>query len=105
MSNAVASPSNSKQNQNQLDVDKILSREASALQREVEVERILKAFKLKYVILCHFFSGCWPWRLFFFSQISPYDVLDLKETATAEDIKKKFRQISLCALFVLHHDY
>ena len=30
-----------------LDLDKILSREASAFQRDVEVERILKAFKLK----------------------------------------------------------
>ena len=30
-----------------LDIEKILVREASAFQREVEVERILKAFKLK----------------------------------------------------------
>ena len=30
-----------------LDLDKILNREANALQRDVEVERILKAFKLK----------------------------------------------------------
>lgn len=30
-----------------LDLDKLLSREASAFQRDVEVERILKAFKLK----------------------------------------------------------
>jgi hypothetical protein len=52
MSNAA---SDSKQLQNELDVDKILSREASVLQREVEVERILKAFKLKYGILCHSF--------------------------------------------------
>lgn len=29
------------------DVEKLLSREATAFQREVEVERILKAFKLK----------------------------------------------------------
>lgn len=29
------------------DIDKILNREASAFQREVEVERILKAFKLR----------------------------------------------------------
>jgi DnaJ homolog subfamily C member 8 len=29
------------------DLEKLLSREASAFQREVEVERILKAFKLK----------------------------------------------------------
>lgn len=30
-----------------MDLDKILSREANAFQRDVEVERILKAFKLK----------------------------------------------------------
>lgn len=29
------------------DLEKLLSREASAFQRELEVERILKAFKLK----------------------------------------------------------
>jgi len=31
------------------DIEKLLSREASAFQRELEVERILKAFKLKCV--------------------------------------------------------
>lgn len=31
------------------DIDKILKSEASAFQREVEVERILKAFKFKCV--------------------------------------------------------
>jgi DnaJ family protein C protein 8 len=30
-----------------VDIEKLLSREASAFQREVEVERIFKAFKLK----------------------------------------------------------
>ena len=30
-----------------VDLDKILNREANAFQRDVEVERILKAFKLK----------------------------------------------------------
>lgn len=30
---------------------------------------------------------------------SPYDMLDIEETATAEEIKKKYRQISLCASF------
>ena len=30
-----------------VDLDKVLSREANAFQRDVEVERILKAFKLK----------------------------------------------------------
>ncbi|KAJ3760034.1 chaperone regulator [Lentinula raphanica] len=54
------------------ELEKLLSREASAFQREVEVERILKAFKL-----------------------NPYDILDLDETATQEDIKKKYRQLSL----------
>ncbi|KAL0954987.1 hypothetical protein HGRIS_003915 [Hohenbuehelia grisea] len=54
------------------DIEKLLSREASAFQREMEVERILKAFKL-----------------------NPYDILDLDETATPEDIKKKYRQLSL----------
>ncbi|KAH8099968.1 DnaJ-domain-containing protein [Cristinia sonorae] len=54
------------------DLDKLLSREATAFQREVEVERILKAFKL-----------------------NPYEILDLTESATPEEIKKKYRQLSL----------
>ncbi|KAM6504472.1 chaperone regulator [Amanita muscaria] len=54
------------------EIEKLLSREASAFQREVEVDRILKAFRL-----------------------NPYDVLDINESATAEGIKKKYRQISL----------
>ncbi|TFK70337.1 DnaJ-domain-containing protein [Pluteus cervinus] len=54
------------------EVEKLLSREASAFQREVEVERILKAFKL-----------------------NPYDILDVDESATAEDIKRRYRQLSL----------
>ncbi|KAM5535938.1 hypothetical protein V8D89_010378 [Ganoderma adspersum] len=54
------------------DIEKLLNREATAFQREIEVERILKAFKL-----------------------NPYDILDLGEEATAEDIKKKYRQLSL----------
>ncbi|KAL9714392.1 DnaJ subfamily C member 8 [Leucoagaricus gongylophorus] len=54
------------------DIEKLLNREASAFQREVEVERILKAFKL-----------------------NPYDILDLEFSATPEDIKKKYRQLSL----------
>ena len=32
-----------------IDIEKLLNREANAFQRELEVERILKAFKLKYV--------------------------------------------------------
>ncbi|KAF9073133.1 DnaJ-domain-containing protein [Rhodocollybia butyracea] len=66
--NATAGPSSS----TDAELEKLLSREASAFQREVEVERILKAFKL-----------------------NPYDILDLNETATQDDIKKKYRQISL----------
>ncbi len=31
------------------DLEKLLNREASAFNRELEVERILKAFKLKYI--------------------------------------------------------
>ncbi|KIJ66992.1 hypothetical protein HYDPIDRAFT_108971 [Hydnomerulius pinastri MD-312] len=54
------------------DLEQLLSREASAFQRELEVERILKAFKL-----------------------NPYDILDLDETAKPEDIKRKYRQLSL----------
>ncbi|KZT00790.1 DnaJ-domain-containing protein [Laetiporus sulphureus 93-53] len=54
------------------DIEKLLSREATAFQREIEVERILKAFKL-----------------------NPYEVLDVTEDATPEDIKKKYRQLSL----------
>jgi DnaJ family protein C protein 8 len=54
------------------ELEKLLSREASAFQRELEVERILKAFKL-----------------------NPYDILDIDESATAEDIKRRYRQLSL----------
>jgi len=54
------------------DLEKLLSREASAFQRELEVERILKSFKL-----------------------NPYDVLDIEESATPEAIKKKYKQLSL----------
>jgi len=55
-----------------LELEKLLSREASAFQRELEVERILKAFKL-----------------------NPYDILDIDEAATPEEIKRKYRQLSL----------
>jgi hypothetical protein len=58
------------------DLDKLLNREATALQRDLEVDRILKAFKL-----------------------NPYDVLDLDGKATPDEIKKKYRQISLCKHF------
>ncbi|KAJ7126878.1 hypothetical protein C8R44DRAFT_617399 [Mycena epipterygia] len=54
------------------EIDRLLSREASALQREIEVERILKAFKL-----------------------NPYDILDIDESSSAEAIKKRYKQLSL----------
>ncbi|KAI0359861.1 DnaJ-domain-containing protein [Trametes cingulata] len=54
------------------DIEKLLSREATAFQREMEVERILKAFKL-----------------------NPYEILDINEDATPEEIKKKYRHLSL----------
>ncbi|KAG6910855.1 hypothetical protein DXG01_007171 [Tephrocybe rancida] len=54
------------------ELEKLLSREASAFNREVEVERILKAFKF-----------------------NPYDILDIEETATQEAIKRRYRQLSL----------
>ena len=37
------------------DLERLLNREASAIQRELEVDRILNAFKLKYV-----FDALWP---------------------------------------------
>lgn len=49
-----------------------MSREASAFQREMEVERILKALKL-----------------------NPYDILNLDVSAKPEDIKRRYRQLSL----------
>ena len=48
MSTNAASSSSTPTPQGDPDIEKILVREASAFQREVEVERILKAFKLKY---------------------------------------------------------
>ncbi|KAF8071837.1 hypothetical protein FPV67DRAFT_1412529 [Lyophyllum atratum] len=54
------------------ELEKLLSREASAFNREVEVERILKAFKF-----------------------NPYDILDIEETSTQEEIKRRYRQLSL----------
>ena len=50
MSTTADTPSSSKKAQEE-DIDKILNREASAFQREVEVDRIFKAFKLKYAHL------------------------------------------------------
>lgn len=54
------------------ELEKVLNREARAFERQNEVERILKAFKL-----------------------NPYDLLDLDQSATPEDIKRKYRQLSL----------
>ncbi|KAF9506891.1 hypothetical protein BS47DRAFT_1333612 [Hydnum rufescens UP504] len=68
-----ASSSKGKEIENNVeDFEKILSREAAAFQRDLEVDRILKAFKL-----------------------NPYDVLDLDFDASDADIKKKYRQLSL----------
>ncbi|KIY43986.1 DnaJ-domain-containing protein [Fistulina hepatica ATCC 64428] len=66
------SASTSKDVETYEDIEKLLSREASAFQREFEVDRILKAFKL-----------------------NPYDILDISESCTADDIKKRYRQLSL----------
>ncbi|KAF8340571.1 uncharacterized protein EI90DRAFT_3012399 [Cantharellus anzutake] len=54
------------------EVDRLLGLEATAFQRDLEVERILKAFKL-----------------------NPYNVLGLQYHATEADIKKKYKQLSL----------
>jgi DnaJ family protein C protein 8 len=80
------------------DLDRLLNREASAIQRELEVERILNAFKLKSVSLL--FSSWALSRLLtsYRHTCSPYDILDLEPSATADDIKKKYRQLSLCEL-------
>lgn len=66
--------SSSKPAMSDAELDKILNREASAFQRENEVNRILKAFKL-----------------------NPYEVLDLPElpAPTETEVKKKYKQLSL----------
>ena len=73
------------------DIEKLLNREANAFQREMEVERILKAFKLKYVppLLAR------GMRTHIIER-SPYEILDISEEATVEEVKKKYRQLSLC---------
>lgn len=74
------------------EIDRLLSREASALQREIEVERILKAFKLKYAVQLPppLSSASDPLD-------SPYDILDIDESSSAEAIKKRYKQLSLSA--------
>ncbi|KAK4688467.1 hypothetical protein P7C73_g1654, partial [Tremellales sp. Uapishka_1] len=53
-------------------VDAAISRNARDLEKELEVERIMKSFKL-----------------------NPYDILDLPVTATESEIKKQYRKRSL----------
>ncbi|GFZ43323.1 hypothetical protein JCM24511_01043 [Saitozyma sp. JCM 24511] len=53
-------------------VDSVLSRNANDLAKQLEVERIMKAFKL-----------------------NPYDILDLPFGASEADVKKQFRKKSL----------
>lgn len=93
---SLSSSSKPSESHNALDIDKILNREASAFQREVEVERILKAFKLKCVPYIHKKS----FNNLHIIYISPYDILDINETATADEIKKKFRHLSLCIIIL-----
>ena len=75
------------------DLERLLNREASAIQRELEVDRILNAFKLKYLFILHD-----QYPVFYDTTRSPYDILDLGPSATADDVKKKYRQLSLCEL-------
>jgi DnaJ family protein C protein 8 len=74
------------------ELDRLLNREASAIQRELEVDRILNAFKLKYVFAL---PVVWV-SVSHFLAPSPYDIFDLEPSATPEDIKRKYRQLSLC---------
>jgi len=67
-----AAGSSSQASYSDAELEKLLNREASAFQRELEVERILKAFKL-----------------------NPYDILDVDEKIPAEGVKKKYKQLSL----------
>jgi len=55
-----------------LDIDKYLATEATQLQKDQEVERILSAFKL-----------------------NPFDILDLHPDCTEKDIKNSYRKKSL----------
>ncbi|KAI0787670.1 DnaJ-domain-containing protein [Fomes fomentarius] len=71
-SNAQATSSSKLTQPKSDDIERLLNREATAFQREIEVERILKAFKL-----------------------NPYEILDISDEATPEEIKRKYRQLSL----------
>ncbi|KAG8816306.1 hypothetical protein FRC17_000366 [Serendipita sp. 399] len=64
-------PSTSKPQTND-EIDKLLNREATAISRDVEVDRILRTFKL-----------------------NPYETLDIDPSASSEDIKKRYKQLSL----------
>lgn len=55
-----------------LDIDKYLATEATQLQKDQEVERILSAFRL-----------------------NPFDILDLPPDCTDKDIKNSYRKKSL----------
>jgi len=71
-SNTPAESSTSNSAPSDADIERLLNREASAIQRELEVERILDAFKL-----------------------NPYDILDLEPSVTTDGVKKRYRQLSL----------
>ena len=74
-------------------IERLLNREASAIQRELEVDRIFNAFKLKSVSISS--PSCLYLTVLF---CSPYDILDLEPSVTTEGVKKKYRQLSLCEL-------
>lgn len=48
-SSSVQPPRATTPSKDDLELERLLNREASAFQRQVEVDRILKAFKFKYV--------------------------------------------------------
>ena len=81
------------------ELEKLLNREATALNRDIECERILSSFKFKYVkeILYTPTIYCWHWCYLF----SPYEVLDIDENCTPEQVKKRYRQLSLCKYALL----
>jgi DnaJ family protein C protein 8 len=82
------------------DLERLLNREASAIQRELEVDRILNAFKLKSVFISsHRRASSRVFTPLDFLR-SPYDVLDLEPSVAADGVKKKYRQLSLCELLL-----